>query len=285
MPPLNFQFMVESHNDSEVRFVEGWSRLWREHDGPGWPDLFHEGAVLRNPMGEVGRADLPGFMEALVALAPDHRLAASRWGTTPDDVLIEWVMTGTLPGGPVEIHGADRFTLRDGRATEGSAYFDPRPWIERMTAPPLEPDRVEAIARTYDAAWNAHDLEAIVAAHAPDGSFRLHLAGSPSVHGRDALRRAFAASLAGWRELSFALERVQRGDRFYVWESTVRGTLARPLQFGAVTVEPTSAPLAFTAVDVVTLDGDGLIRTKDTYVDIVAAANQAAAATPPVPGP
>jgi hypothetical protein len=34
-----------------------------------------------------------------------------------------------LWNGEFEIHGADRFTLRDGKAVEGVAYFDPRPLI------------------------------------------------------------------------------------------------------------------------------------------------------------
>jgi hypothetical protein len=38
-------------------------------------------------------------------------------------------MSGTLPTGPLEIHGVDRFTLEDGKATHGVAYFDPRPML------------------------------------------------------------------------------------------------------------------------------------------------------------
>jgi hypothetical protein len=263
---------------SEARaFVDRWSRIWADHDGPGWPQLLHEGGVLRNPLGEVARADLPGYMEALVAMAPDHRIAATRWGETPDGVLIEWVMTGTLPGGPVEIRGADRFTLRDGRATEGIAYFDPGPWVDRMAGPQ---DRVEALARAYDVAWNAHDLDAIVAAHAPDGSYRLHVAGSPEVAGRAGLRAAFSAALEPWGALSFQLDRIHTGDGFYVWESTIRGTLARPLHLGPLSVQPSGATLTFTGVDVVTLSADGLIQRKDTYLDIVAALDRATPLSP-----
>jgi hypothetical protein len=35
-----------------------------------------------------------------------------------------------LNGARVELHGADRFTLREGKATEGRSYFDPRPFLE-----------------------------------------------------------------------------------------------------------------------------------------------------------
>jgi hypothetical protein len=40
------------------------------------------------------------------------------------------VNTGTLRGAPFELRGADRFTLRDGKGTEGYSYFDPRPLLE-----------------------------------------------------------------------------------------------------------------------------------------------------------
>jgi hypothetical protein len=42
------------------------------------------------------------------------------------------VNTGTLNGSPVEIRGVDRYTLRDGKATEGYSYFDPRPLLASL---------------------------------------------------------------------------------------------------------------------------------------------------------
>jgi hypothetical protein len=113
------------------RFVERWAAIWREHDGEAWPDLLHEGCVLRNPLGEVGRDDLPAYMAGTVARIAEHAITPLRWGQTADGVLIEWVMSGRLPSGEFEIRGADRFTLRGDKAIEGVAYFDPRPLIER----------------------------------------------------------------------------------------------------------------------------------------------------------
>lgn len=251
-------------------FVEQWSRIWREHDGVAWQDLLHPECVLRNPLGQVTRADLPGYMANLVRGVPGHGLAATRWGETADGVLIEWSMTGTFAGRAVEIRGADRFTLRDGRATEGFAYFDPAPMGG------ISPAEVDRLAREYDAAWNSGDVDAIVARHAAAGSYHLHVADAPVVTGREAMRRAFATALENWRELAFELDHVQCGPGFYVWRSTVRGTLEQPLRLGAVTIEPTGEPLAFTGIDVVILDGHGLIERKDTSFDILAAANQAA---------
>jgi steroid delta-isomerase-like uncharacterized protein len=184
-----------------------------------------------------------------------------------------------MTAGGVKIPGADRFTLRDGRATDGAAYFDPTPLITAMSPPKLP---VEALAQEYDAAWNAGDVDAIVARHAPNGSYRLHIGAAPAISGRDAIHQAFSASLANWREVSFELVRARYDQGGYVWESTVRGVLERPLRLGLVTVPATGAPISFTGVDVITLDQDGLISTKDTYFDILAAAAQSTSVSPPV---
>jgi hypothetical protein len=265
---------------SEAReFFEQWSRIWREHDGKGWPRLLVDGAVLRNPMGVVPRAHLPAYMASLVASMPDHKIEPIRWAETADGILIEWVMTGTLRGSSVEIRGADRFTLRGSQAVEGVAYFNPAPLLNSAPTASLD---VERIARDYDAAWNRKDVDGIVALHTEDSSFRLHVAGAPSLRGRQALRNAFASSLANWREISFQLARLHIGERFYVWESNARGILARPLKLGSVTIEATGTPVSFTGVDIITLDRRGLIATKETFFDLIAVAN--AAASPRAPG-
>jgi ketosteroid isomerase-like protein len=111
-------------------FVEDWTAIWRDHDGERWPALLHEDGVLRNPLGEVRRGDLPGYMAGLVASIKEHEIRPLRWGQTEDGVLIEWVMSGVRAGVPFEIRGVDRFTLREGRALEGVAYFDPSPLLQ-----------------------------------------------------------------------------------------------------------------------------------------------------------
>jgi len=120
--------------DAEA-FVDNWLRVWRDRDGQGYAELLQEGCVLDNPIGPIPREQLPTFVEELVAIWPDHRIAATRWAATDDGVLIEWVATGTLPGGPIELRGADRYTLKDGKVAEGVAYFDPRPLLALSRAP------------------------------------------------------------------------------------------------------------------------------------------------------
>jgi ketosteroid isomerase-like protein len=119
-------------------FVENWLRVWRERDGQAYADLLHEDCVFDNPITQIPRDQLPQFVHSLLAVWPDHRIAATHWAATPDGdlvhVLIEWVATGTLLGSPIELRGADRYTLRDGKVVDGVAYFDPRPVLERQQA-------------------------------------------------------------------------------------------------------------------------------------------------------
>ena len=113
-------------------FVDSWSKVWRgrESNPQLYMELLHEGCPLVNPLGGGTREDLPRIFESFLEVEPDIRVVPTRSGETEDGVLIEWVNTGTLHGRPVELRGADRFTLRDGKASEGFSYFDPRPFLE-----------------------------------------------------------------------------------------------------------------------------------------------------------
>jgi hypothetical protein len=113
-------------------FVDNWSKVWQgpDSDPQLYMELLHEGCPLINPISEVRREELPSFMRAFLEMEPDVRVVPTRWAETGDGVLIEWVNVGTLHGAPLELRGADRYTLRDGKASEGVAYFDPRPFLE-----------------------------------------------------------------------------------------------------------------------------------------------------------
>lgn len=122
------------------------------------------------------------------------------------------------------------------------------------------------------------DVDRIVAFHADDGTYQLNVAGAPVLRGREALAAAFRASLDNWETVSFELIEARYDGDFFTWQSRATGVLARPLELGAVRVLVTGEPIASTGVDVIALDAGGLIASKSTYFDLVAAANQAAQA-------
>ncbi len=122
--------------NSAQSFVENWSRVWRgaDSDPQFYMSLLHEGCPLINPISPGTREDLPEIMQAFLSAEPDVRVVPIRWAEIVDGVIIEWVNTGTLYGAPFELRGADRYTLKDGKATEGYAYFDPRPFLQGPAA-------------------------------------------------------------------------------------------------------------------------------------------------------
>ena len=71
-------------------------------------------------------------------------------------------------------------------------------------------------AAAWIAAWNAHDLEAVLAHYSPDIEFRSPLArrltGDGRVVGIDALRAYWARGLSIHTNLAFDLETVLEGD-------------------------------------------------------------------------
>jgi ketosteroid isomerase-like protein len=95
----------------------------------------------------------------------------------------------------------------------------------------------EAIER-YNAAWNAHDVDAIVSMHAPGMVFANHTAGE-TVEG-DAVRGHIARIFENWPDLTF------RGRRLYVrdglvvneWTATATAADGRKLEWDGVDIFP-----------------------------------------------
>jgi uncharacterized protein (TIGR02246 family) len=121
----------------------------------------------------------------------------------------------------------------------------------------------------YEATFATRDVDAIVALHAPDSQFWLHLDREPA-RGRAAIAATFAAFFAEWPEFGFVVHRVLTGPDHWVLDWALTAELARP-DGRAVTVR-------FDCLDIVTVDPDGLVARKDTFVDDVQATKAVAAA-------
>ncbi|MVU82759.1 DUF4440 domain-containing protein [Nocardia sp. ET3-3] len=111
---------------------------------------------------------------------------------------------------------------------------------------------------TYAAAWSAHDADAIIALHTPDTQFWLH-SGARPIHGRPAVRDAFAEMFRQWPEFGFDVHRLLIGERHWVLDWTLTAVLTdasgRP------------HPIRYDCLDIVTVDSAGLVERKDTYID------------------
>jgi steroid delta-isomerase-like uncharacterized protein len=122
------------------------------------------------------------------------------------------------------------------------------------------------IVKRYNAAWNAHGLDAILALHGPGMVFENHTAGERAEG--DAVGPHIASILQAWPDLRFETRRLRCGDDFAVCEWTATATHWRPLQRGHLTAPPTGREISWRGVDVFTLAQDRIVR-KDVYSDSV----------------
>jgi ketosteroid isomerase-like protein len=81
---------------------------------------------------------------------------------------------------------------------------------------------LKAAIERYNEAWNAPDLDAIMAMHAPDMVFENHTAGE-STEG-EAVRDHIAAVFTTWPDIAFATRRLYVRDGLVVQEWTATAT-------------------------------------------------------------
>ncbi|HEY7631842.1 MAG TPA: nuclear transport factor 2 family protein [Thermoleophilaceae bacterium] len=118
----------------------------------------------------------------------------------------------------------------------------------------------------YNDAWNRHDLDAIVAMHAPDMVFENHTAGERAEGA--AVREHIAAIFAGWPDIEFATRRLYVRDDLVVQEWTASATHNRELRRGDLVAPPSGKRIEWVGMDVIPFE-DGLVKRKDVYSDSV----------------
>ena len=99
----------------------------------------------------------------------------------------------------------------------------------------------EAIAR-YNDAWNAHDLDAIMAMHAPDMVFENHTAGERAEG--EAVREHIGSIFETWPDITFATRRLYVRDGLVVQEWTATATHANEMRRGDLVAEPTGKTIS-----------------------------------------
>jgi steroid delta-isomerase-like uncharacterized protein len=128
----------------------------------------------------------------------------------------------------------------------------------------------EAIDR-YNAAWNAHDLDAIMALHAPDMVFENHTAGEAAEG--EAARAHIASIFETWPDIAFATRRLYVREGLVVQEWTATATHTRTMRRGDLVAEPTGRKVEWDGLDVIPFE-DGLVKRKDVYSDSVSILRQ-----------
>jgi ketosteroid isomerase-like protein len=107
------------------------------------------------------------------------------------------------------------------------------------------------LAERYSAAWNSHDVAAIMAFHVDDTSYQRH--GNPKVYkGKDVVAEQFGKDISGLPGIKFEPVSLHGSDDHFVSESIITAT------------KPDGTPVVMELVDVITLR-DGKVVHKSSY--------------------
>jgi steroid delta-isomerase-like uncharacterized protein len=128
----------------------------------------------------------------------------------------------------------------------------------------------EVIER-YNDAWNRHDVDAIVAHHAPDMVFENHTAGE--VAEGAAVREHIAGIFAAWPDIAFRTRRLYVRDDLVVQEWTASATHTSDLRRGDLIAPASGRRVEWKGLDVIPFES-GRIKRKDVYSDSVAILRQ-----------
>jgi steroid delta-isomerase-like uncharacterized protein len=118
----------------------------------------------------------------------------------------------------------------------------------------------------YNEAWNAQDLDTIMAMHAPDMVFENHTA-HERAEGQDVCAHV-AGIFAGWPDLLFETRRLYIREDLVVQEWTARATQTRELRRGELVSPASGKRIEWVGMDVIPFE-NGLVKRKDVYSDSV----------------
>jgi steroid delta-isomerase-like uncharacterized protein len=137
-----------------------------------------------------------------------------------------------------------------------------------------ERDSIEALSETigrYNDAWNAQDLDAIMAMHAPDMVFANHTAGESATGGD--VRAHIASIFDTWPDLRFETRRLYVREGLVVQEWTATATHSNTMRRGDLEAPPTGREISWEGIDSIPFE-DGLVKRKDVYSDSVSILRQ-----------
>jgi steroid delta-isomerase-like uncharacterized protein len=125
---------------------------------------------------------------------------------------------------------------------------------------------LEGAINRYNEAWNAHDVDAIMAMHTPDMTFENHTAGE-SAQGDD-VRRHIGSIFETWPDIRFETRRLYVRDGVVAQEWTATATHRNTMRRGDLVAGPTGRTVRWRGVDVIPFE-NGLVKRKDVYSDSV----------------
>jgi len=139
------------------------------------------------------------------------------------------------------------------------------------TAPASDEAVLREMIDRDNRAWNEHDVDAIIAMHAPDMVFENHTAGERAEGSQ--VREHIARIFAAWPDIAFATRRLYVREDLVVQEWTARATHTREMRRGEIVAAPSGRRVEWEGLDVIPFE-EGQVKRKDVYSDSVSILRQ-----------
>lgn len=129
-------------------FVRSFEAAWIARDGEAMRHLWHSDGWLFTPVVDrpVAPHELPKLVAAQLRVAPDLDWRLLDWAAQGPLVYVEWRVTQTIAGTPIEWRGMDRFLLEDGKIREERVFADTAP-MRLMASQGADRARLAAASR------------------------------------------------------------------------------------------------------------------------------------------
>ncbi len=127
----------------EERYVARWREAWSH--GAVEPCLSEHATTIRDertlyvqPLFDavVGEQGMRQMFEGVFALIPDLNAQLDHWSVGEGFAFIEFTLTGTLGGKPIQWRGVDRMELEGEKLVMRETYYDPLPVLVAMLTRP-----------------------------------------------------------------------------------------------------------------------------------------------------
>jgi ketosteroid isomerase-like protein len=190
-------------------FCDRWLASWTGNRPEALLAFYSDDAFYSDPAfpaGLRGHDALRGYLEKLLARNPSWVWTRERLQPTAEGFTLKW--RARLPDGST-FNGLDIVETDGARITHNEVYFDPAP-LRAPRARFADTAAATAFAHAWIAAWNARDLDTVLALFADDTRFTSPkaqaLTGTPTLNGKDALRNYWSLALQRIEQLQFTFE-------------------------------------------------------------------------------
>ena len=112
-----------------TQFLDDFATAWNRHDVVAILSMMTPDAIMQNSAGpdawgrqSSGHEEIRRAIADFLGMFPDAQWNEAKHFIAGERGISEWVFTATGPNGPVETHGCDVFTFRDGLIAVKDSY-------------------------------------------------------------------------------------------------------------------------------------------------------------------